>query len=245
MKDKIAICMITKDEHQYLQEFIDYYKAIGVDDVILYDNEPKQPVVINSTYVKVVPWKTDINQNVTKAYADCAIRFKDEYKWICFFDSDEYLILKKHKNIKEFLTDYDAYPAVAINWLCFGSSDIDTHISHSGYNKHCRFDNPINTHVKSIIKPEYLTIYGPDPHNMIQGTVDTTGNSFTGPFSSFKNDVAYLKHCIMRTKEDYMKKANWGRIDIPLSKDNFRSADRWDEHYLTFNECQDEKKVWL
>lgn len=246
MKEKVAICMITRDEHEYLREFIDYYKSIGFDDIILYDNEPKKPVDIQEEGVIVVSWPIHLVQNVTKAYADCAVRFKDNYKWIAFFDSDEYLILKKHNNVKDFLAEYENYPAVAINWLCFGSSDIETHVSHADYNRHCAFDNIINRHVKSIIKPEHLLVHGPDPHNMINGTVDTNCNLIIGPFSNFKNDKAYLKHCIIRTKKDYLKKAGWGRIDIPTAKENnFRSSEKWEEHYKTFNEFTEEKKIWL
>jgi hypothetical protein len=246
MKNKVAVCLMTRDEHFYLREFIDYYKALGVDDIILYDNEPKKPVDIQEEGVIVVNWPIHPVQNVTKAYCDCAIRFKDQYKWIGFFDSDEYLILKQHNNIKDFLAEYENHPAVGINWLCFGSSDIDVHVSHKDYNRHCDFEHPVNRHVKSILKPEYLTVHGPDPHVMIRGTVDTNHNPINGPFSDFKNDKAYVKHCIMRTKEDYMKKAGWGRIDIPTAKENtFRSPEKWDEHYITFNCSTKEEKIWM
>jgi hypothetical protein len=245
MKEKIAICLIVKDEPEMLPEFIDYYLKLGADSIIIYDNDSTEPVVSENPNVIVHRWPSVWPGNQTKAYYDCAVKYKNEYKWIAFFDTDEYLILKKHNNIKAFLADYDQYPGVGINWLCFGSSDIEIHSSHKDYYKHCRFTNPINTHIKSIVKPENLTIPAPDPHFVVKGTIDTNFNEIYGPFSDFKSDIAYIKHCIMRTKENYISKIKKGDVNVFQKNANFRTESKWDDHYRTFNECQDEKKIWM
>ena len=33
----------------------------------------------------------------------------DGYDWVAFFDVDEFLVLKKHKNIKDFIEVYKDY----------------------------------------------------------------------------------------------------------------------------------------
>lgn len=245
MKEKVAICLIVKDEPEMLPEFIDYYLRLGADTIIIYDNESAIPVTSENPNVIVYKWPSVWPGNQVKAYYDCAFKFKDEYKWIGFFDTDEYLILKKHNNIKDFLTEYENYPAVGINWLCFGSSDIETHVSHADYNRHCKFNHPQNAHIKSIIKPEYLTRPGNDPHFMVIGTVDTNQKLITGPHNSFDNTVAYLKHCITRTKQNYLQKITKGDVNVFQIKITFRSLEKWEEHYKIFNECQDEKKIWM
>ena len=35
---KIANCLLVKNENNYIKEHIYYYKSIGYDNVILYDN---------------------------------------------------------------------------------------------------------------------------------------------------------------------------------------------------------------
>ena len=37
-KDKIANCVPIKNENKYLREFVEFYKNIGYDNIILYDN---------------------------------------------------------------------------------------------------------------------------------------------------------------------------------------------------------------
>ena len=245
MKDNVAICLIVKDEPEMLPEFIDYYLKLGADSIIIYDNDSTEPVVSENPNVIVHRWPSVWPSNQTKAYYDCAVKYKNEYKWIGFFDTDEYLILKQHNNIKDFLAEYENYPAIGINWLCFGSSDIDVHVSHKDYNKHCVFSNRENRHIKSILKPEYLTGPAPDPHFMVKGTVDTNCNLITGPFCDFKNDKAYIKHCIMRTKENYISKIKKGDVNVFQKKDSLRRLERWEEHYRIFNESTEEKKIWM
>jgi hypothetical protein len=243
-KNKIAICLIVKNEPQMIPEYVDYYLKLGADTIIIYDNDSDTPVVSDNSNVIVNKWATVWPANQMRAYHDCALRYSQEYKWIGFFDSDEYVILKKHNNLVEFLNDYDRFCGVGINWVCFGSSGIEKHVSHKDYNRHCRFDDPINTHIKSFIKPEYMYRLPGDPHFLVPNTADTDGNILRGPFSPFKNDVAYLKHCIMRTQEDYLKKVNRGRADVPEKERNFRSLEKWEEHSKVFNECSDETKIW-
>jgi hypothetical protein len=245
MKEKIAICLIVKDEPEMLPEFIDYYLKLGADTIIIYDNESAIPVTSENPNVIVHRWPSVWPGNQTKAYYDCAVKYKNEYKWIAFFDTDEYLILKKHSNIKAFLADYDQYPGVGINWLCFGSSDIDVHVSHADYNRHCKFTNPINSHIKSIVKPEYISRVPNDPHYILNGIVNTSGELLHGALCPFINDVAYIKHCITRTIDNYIKKTQRSRADINNKNANFRTENRWEEHYKVFNECQDEKKIWM
>jgi hypothetical protein len=245
MKEKVAICLIVKDEPEMIPEFIDYYLKLGADSIIIYDNDSTEPVVSENPNVIVHRWPSVWPGNQTKAYHDCALKYKNEYKWIAFFDTDEYLILKKHSDIKAFLANYDQYPGVGINWLCFGSSDIEIHSSHKDYYKHCRFSDPINTHIKSIVKPEYFNSVPLNPHFLITGTVNTKTQLINGSFTPFDNTIAYLKHCITRTKTDYLKKVERGRADISGKNNLFRLPERWDDHYRTFNESEDEKKIWL
>ena len=38
---KICLCEIVKNENRYLREFIEYYKKLGYNKIILYDNNEK------------------------------------------------------------------------------------------------------------------------------------------------------------------------------------------------------------
>lgn len=245
MTGRIAICLIIKNEQRYLDEFVDYYLALGADKVIVYDNDSDIPITSSNPNVIIHKWRTIHPGNQSLAYFDCARRYRGQFKWIGFFDSDEYVILKKHSSLIEFLSCYDYANGVALNWLCFGSSGYEKHVSHKQYYKHSNPTNPINTHIKSFIKPEFMLSIPGDPHFLVGGTVDENGNKVTGPLWPHKRDIAYIKHCITRTKEDYLRKALLGRADIPEKEANFRAIDRWDSHDRDFNESQEETKTWI
>jgi hypothetical protein len=43
---KIAICLIIKDENEYLQEWMDYHRKVGVSHFYIYDNNSKLLLLI-------------------------------------------------------------------------------------------------------------------------------------------------------------------------------------------------------
>ena len=53
---KICLCAIVKNENPYLREFVEYYKKIGYNKIILYDNNEingeNLEEVINDLYIK-------------------------------------------------------------------------------------------------------------------------------------------------------------------------------------------------
>ena len=40
-KKGICACVIGKNENLYIEEFIEYYKSIGFDKIIIFDNNEK------------------------------------------------------------------------------------------------------------------------------------------------------------------------------------------------------------
>lgn len=45
----IAICLIIKDENQYLEEWLNHHRKLGIDFFIIYDNNSEVSV---SEYIK-------------------------------------------------------------------------------------------------------------------------------------------------------------------------------------------------
>lgn len=69
-----------------------------------------------------------------------------------FFDVDEFLVLKKHNNIKEFISDYKNYNAIGINWVHFGNNNIEKVEDYSVINRFTKREIGVNSFIKSIIK---------------------------------------------------------------------------------------------
>jgi hypothetical protein len=263
---KVAICLMFKDEHKHLPDFINYHRSLGVDDIIIYDNNSNPPVPDNIPNTIVKRWPDDGPAKQQRAYADCLATIAKQYDWVGFIDTDEFVVLKKHSNIKDLLKDYNDHGALGISWLCFGSSRLDSFSSHSEFYMHSEPSDEINTHIKSFVKtsavqssrvyPEIMVnnqyilknmpvingnyVLG-DPHYFGVETVDPKFNKVTGPFNRHDRDICYIKHCLVRTKAEVEEKKVRGRGDgagkNPLYYD-------WDNLEKTFNASTEEKIVW-
>jgi len=108
MINKIALCLFIKDENDYLKEWLEYHRSIGIQHFFVYDNNSKIPIVNTDSDVTVIVWKEDIVGKQSNAYYHCANNNKD-YRWIGFIDTDEFIIVD---NIVDFLDNYNNYNSV-------------------------------------------------------------------------------------------------------------------------------------
>ncbi len=126
-KYKVCTCTIFKNEAQYLKEWIEYNHLIGIDHFYLYNNNSEddyQSVLapyVESGLVTLLQWEK--NQAQMECYQDGIARFKDETKWMCFIDIDEFIVPIKHDNIYDFLKKFEKNRgSVVCYWKMFCSS---------------------------------------------------------------------------------------------------------------------------
>jgi len=150
------------------------------------------------------------------AYNNFIQTYHTKYDWVAFFDIDEFLVLKKHKNIKEFIGDYSNYYAIGINWVYFGDNGILFDGNYSLISRFTKRQIGVDSHVKCIIKLDPRIEYSiHQPKNF--EVVDTNFNTFTGPFNPIGDDnIAHINHYYCRTWEEWINKKNRGRADVPL-----------------------------
>lgn len=125
-KYTISLCLIFKDESNFLREWIEYHKLIGVDHFYLYNNDSKD------NYKEVL--KTYIEQDIVtlidfpgnyrqlEAYNHCYENFKDKSQWLAFIDADEFINIKNYNNIQDLLLKFKADPTLYLQWRMFGTS---------------------------------------------------------------------------------------------------------------------------
>ena len=174
MSDYI-ICCCAKNEERYIIEWLEHNFELGFDKVIIYDNNDdpeKLPSVLNKyprqnkVVIRPICGQHDFQLRV---YEECLKN--DTFKWCAFIDVDEFIELKNHVNIKEYL---DSFPskvnAVAIHWLCYGSNG-EKHYRNAPMKE--RFPNPHfpidgygnkNKHIKSIVRKGVKSTIWPTPH---------------------------------------------------------------------------------
>lgn len=211
---KIALVCIAKDEDNYIDEWIEYHKKLGFDDIFIYQNNwrysKKKPNVIKIEF--------DGEEKQDLAYNEFISNYKGIYDWAAFLDVDEFLVLHKHKNIQEFIQDYKEYKAVAINWLIFGDNSNKSVIANE-YSLLKRFTKRAKepeAFIKCIVNLSYdfyMTIHFP----LNIEVIDTSFNKiklYTNEGQLIPIiDVAQINHYFCKTYPEFLQKIERGRAD--------------------------------
>ena len=99
-----SVLAIVKDEPD-LEEWIAYHRLLGFDHFFLYDNDSKPPLSqILGKYSSFITVKHFPGSKVQEAaYQDFLECQEKATEWLAVIDADEFLRLKKHSTIKDFL----------------------------------------------------------------------------------------------------------------------------------------------
>ncbi|KAI8476984.1 MAG: glycosyltransferase family 92-domain-containing protein, partial [Monoraphidium minutum] len=185
-----AICAIIKNQHStHLREWIEYHRFIGARKIYIYDNNSTEPLanyigdylhsgLVEYAYFVGTPRYKDLFRTTSQwwAYNDCALRFATRHRWLAFIDGDEFLMFKngsRTRNIEQFMTDYEQYGGLAVNWVIFGSSGHQVRPAGGvliNYRSCLPSDQLENNHVKVIANTAHLLTVGDDPHTAFYKT---------------------------------------------------------------------------
>ena len=124
---RIALCAIVRNEIRGIVEWLAHYKALGVDDFLIYDNDSTDGtsevlrVLDEAGELVHLPWPHEMGARPQRLAYEHA-RKHSEADWIAFFDADEFLVLHEDAGIGAFLARFGGdVAAVAVNWVVFGS----------------------------------------------------------------------------------------------------------------------------
>ncbi|MDD2549338.1 MAG: glycosyltransferase family 92 protein [Bacteroidales bacterium] len=219
----LAICAIAKNEGPYFKEWIEWHAAQGVERFYIYNNESTdntheilQPY-INSGLVEY--HFIEGKRKQTAAYNDCLKRHRYNSRWIAFIDLDEFIVPIKYKTIPEFLNDFEGFPAVEINWLCYGSGGAKTHESGKimeRFRTHSHPNHELNRHIKTIVYPRFaLNFISSHYPTLLSGrAVDTNRNIVRKYFFQRAplHDKVRINHYAVKSYEEFLVKKARGRI---------------------------------
>lgn len=127
----ICICAIFKDEAQFLKEWIEYHRIVGIEHFFLYNNNSTdefedilQPY-IEQNLVTLIDFPYE--QAQMKAYQNFYETYRHETQWVTFLDIDEFLCPNSHLTLQEWIKDYEKYPVIQMYWKMFGTSGFLSH----------------------------------------------------------------------------------------------------------------------
>lgn len=211
---KTAICLIIKDENDYLEEWLNYHRLIGFDHFFIYDNLSVVPIsktLSNETDVTIKLWVDNEIASQCRAYEDCC-KNNSDFDYIAFIDTDEFIMLNGYNSVKEFLTSIDKeFSAVALSWRNYGQpspyfAEKTTMLNYVYYHE--------DFHVKCIANPKKVITF-PTPHApQINGNcINELGDIVNGPWSNHTSKNIWIKHIWTRSKNEFVEKINRGSGD--------------------------------
>lgn len=227
----VALVCMAKDEDRYVGEWLEYNLKLGFDRVVLYQDrwECREE---NPRLIKVKCEDSGRHRQVA-TYNHFVQNLSEGFTHAAFFDVDEFLVLKKHRDVHAFLEEYSDCQSIGINWVHFGDNGLEG-VVDGDYGVLKRFTmrrRAVSDGVKNILKLDKgigMSVHHPYCH---WSSTDRTLHEGAGNADG-KDDVAQLNHYYCKTMQEFVGlKANNRIDDIPIGIDQF--------HRYNFNEVED------
>ena len=229
-KTKVDVCLCTlgKNENKYAREFVEFYKNIGVDKIILYDNNDEDgekfefviPDFINSGFVEIKNYRGR-NSIQLDSINNCLKQYLRQYSWILVNDMDEFIHIKEG-NIKRFLSldRLKKCNVIHLNWRLHSDGKQLYYKNDSLFKRFPDIITRIPETVKSIIrgrKRKYINTWN---HHVLRYN-DNGCNAFGSIIKreDFINGIQitnpdykdyYFDHFYTKSAEEYLAKKNKG-----------------------------------
>lgn len=125
---QIVLCAMAKNEHLYINDFVEYYKRLGFDKIYIYNNDDfdkpnLEDYIKNKSKVEIIDIrgikKPKLQQEIYTIFYNT-----HKFDWCLFCDIDEYLV--GVKNVHLWLEQWYMrnVKQIRIKWKLFGDDDL-------------------------------------------------------------------------------------------------------------------------
>lgn len=178
----LAICAMFQDEADYLKEWIEYHRMVGVKHFYLYNNNSDDHYIdilspyISKGIVDLVEWSRPNKEDYwlddqKKAYKHCLEKCSGKVTWLAIIDIDEFIVPVIDPDLISFLSEFDHHPflgEIRMNWQLYGTSGLKTlpknkllieSLLRKAPTYYMTSETPHNGVVKSIVRPHAVKNY--------------------------------------------------------------------------------------
>lgn len=249
----------VRNEARYLIEWIAYHLSIGFDNIIVASNDNTDGSdallaaldrhgfishIDNSPMIEQFDRPKGLDHRANWVTTGHPLFL--QHDWATFLDCDEFIVLKKHANIKSFLAERDDLSAIAINWRNFGSSHLEHYDPAPVIERFTRASEVPFTQngiTKVIFQPKDINriAFGTGPHYVtLREGVKPYGYADRTPFTSYKDaenihfDDIQLNHYVIKSREEFAWRQ--GRGDAA-------GTTRYNDFYFEFNDRNEEEDL--
>ena len=244
---KVALCCIARLENDYIQEWVDHHRGVGVSKFFVYCNarpgEPKARDVLSGQPDVVIFDKPGFAQQIP-AYNQLMRRdLTPDVGWVGFLDCDEFVVPVKHRSVPALLAECGdaATGSLALQWRMFDSNG---HVDRPPPGRGVRESYTRSWFypcVKTFLNREAMArLRGAAHVHTIAGEVSAVSGFRLGPARTERArnernkcrdeslcDVAFIAHYVCKSEEEYRLKCARGCADGNTPYDFERTRDKW------------------
>lgn len=220
----IYLCTVVRNEDLYIDEWIEYHLAIGFDQIHVFDNFD---YTMNRTHSEVMstlhsryPGQVILHRfpgarkkALLTGYKKFVTMFHTQDVYGAFLSVDEYLVLKKHRCVREFLKQI-AFPArksLYINTITFGNNGHDKFVNLPVLGRFTKRHSEADSYLRSFAYiPHVKHINAYHTMDLQAGKIqfDALGIPFVGLTNENKKSIsmAVVHHYATRSREEFVRK---------------------------------------
>lgn len=232
---EVVICAMAKNEHDYINEWVEHYVNLGIDKIYLYDNdELDKPLIkdyINPKYLDKVVIKNIRGQKREHLQHDIYTGFYRKYgktfDWCLFCDIDEFLfgITNFHSWLAQ--PQFKNARQIRVKWKLFGDDDlierdmskgvVDTFHNEvkSTLHRNLQFKGNLENQGKMIVRGGMENVVIRSPHfasfgyrnNVIFSIYPSGKTTFSKVVleEDYSNETIYLHHYMTKSLSEFLK----------------------------------------
>ena len=241
-ENTLSIVVMIKNEGEYIKEWLEYHKLVGVDKFIIYDNNSDdnlksilQPYIDvgEVDYIFYPKTQTDFEKKGKKveywafqayAYNDSIKKYRNKSKWLGFIDIDEFIVPVKNDKIINVINEIEkdvlkgkAFVGLAINWVMYGFCG---HREKPGglITENYTRNEGIQEEYKSIVNPRTVILY--QVHAAlhffyIEGVNEQGRKAYKPNVSQSSIEKIRINHYYTKSYEEYTQKIIKSRSGWP------------------------------
>lgn len=178
----VAACLIARDAHDDLVEWINHHLRLGIFPLYIYDHASTPPLAslvqpYRDSGAVVYTYFTEFSHASKKpqlyVYDRCLQDHGHKHSWMAFIDVDEFLMFRDGPPIQSMtalLQRYEEHSALAVHWILFGSSGHEVRPLQGALKSYVRclpLEHSQHLFVKTIAHTKCTLRAGESPHAFV------------------------------------------------------------------------------
>lgn len=225
-----AILFTNARDEPNIAEWVAHHLLLGFNKIVVFDHLSKVPIneLIGTDFngkLQVIRVEGSGNIKIDLINRAVDIASTNNYSWMLYLDSDEFLYLR-NKNVKEYLDIFKNADAIGINWLLFGTSGFKKQPKGLLTENFVRSQLMLNSHIKSFVRPSCVAnVINPHYYVINDNSRYYSGNGLPikmGPFSvqlqPFTKSPCYIAHYYTQSEEEHMRRKSRQLDDGTVNK---------------------------